>query len=68
MPQQRDCVHGRLVRVCEICELLDEVAELKVKLSTCRQSHQVLQNTIDTQRLEIDRLKQGSQRKLNGNF
>lgn len=68
MPQQRDCVHGRLARACEICELQDEIAELKVKLSICRQSHQVLQNTIATQRLEIDRLKQGSQRRLNGNF
>ncbi len=64
---QRDCTHGRLARACEICELQDEVAELEAKLTVCKNSKQILLQTIATQNLELERLRRGSERKFNGN-
>ena len=59
----RDCKHGRLSRVCEICELEEEVQELKVKLTICKNSHQILLETIVNQKLELDRLRDGREQK-----
>lgn len=64
---QRDCTHGRLARACEICELQDEVAELEAKLTVCKNSKQILLQTIATQNLELERLRRGSESKFNGN-